>query len=151
LLALIDAGGAVVAKSELMDLVWPGTAVEENNLTVESRASRRALGEDRRLVLTIAGRGYRFAGELDAGRGFRAEMSAVPQRVPSAKVVLAVIDEYLVEFMGDLIRAATRTRAELDLGSMRERTEIARLLSVLRRACRSRNTNANPNSPGNLT
>ena len=79
LLALIDAGGAVVAKSELMDLVWPGTAVEENNLAVQVHALRRALGEDRRLVLTVAGRGYRFAGELHAGRGSQAEMSAVPR------------------------------------------------------------------------
>ena len=79
LLALIDAGGAVVAKSELMDLVWPGTAVEENNLAVQIHALRRALGEDRRLVLTVAGRGYRFAGELHAGRGTQAEMPAVPR------------------------------------------------------------------------
>jgi TolB-like protein/Tfp pilus assembly protein PilF len=67
LLALIDAGGAVVAKSELMDLGWPGTAVEENNLSVQIHALRRALGEDRRMIVTIAGRGYRFAGELRAG------------------------------------------------------------------------------------
>lgn len=67
LLALIDAGGAVVAKSELMDLGWPGTAVEENNLSVQIHALRRALGEDRRMIVTVAGRGYRFAGELRAG------------------------------------------------------------------------------------
>ena len=67
LLALIDAGGAVVAKSELMDLVWPGTAVEENNLSVQIHTLRRALGEDRRMIVTVAGRGYRFAGELRAG------------------------------------------------------------------------------------
>jgi len=67
LLALIDAGGAVVAKSELMDLVWPGTAVEENNLSVQIHTLRRALGKDRRMIVTVAGRGYRFAGELRAG------------------------------------------------------------------------------------
>jgi adenylate cyclase len=67
LLALIDASGAVVAKSELMDLVWPGTAVEENNLSVQIHTLRRALGEDRRMIVTVAGRGYRFAGELRAG------------------------------------------------------------------------------------
>ena len=50
LVALIDAGGAVVAKSELMDLVWPGSAVEENNLSVQIHALRRALGEDRRMI-----------------------------------------------------------------------------------------------------
>jgi DNA-binding winged helix-turn-helix (wHTH) protein len=79
LLALIDAGGVVVAKSELMDLVWPGTAVEENNLAVQIHALRRALGEDRRLVLRVAGRGYRFAGELHTGRGSEAEMPTVPR------------------------------------------------------------------------
>src|SRR5215831_7597053 len=67
LLALIDAGGSVVAKSELMDLVWPGTAVEENNLSVQIHTLRRALGEDRRMIVTVAGRGYRFAGALRAG------------------------------------------------------------------------------------
>ena len=67
LLALIDAGGAVVAKSELMDLVWPSTAVEENNLSVQIHTLRRALGKDRRMIATVAGRGYRFAGELRAG------------------------------------------------------------------------------------
>ena len=67
LLALIDAGGEVVAKSELMDLAWPGTAVEENNLSVQIHTLRRALGKDRRMIVTVAGRGYRFAGELRAG------------------------------------------------------------------------------------
>ena len=67
LLALIDAGGAMVTKSELMDLVWPGTAVEENNLSVQIHTLRRALGKDRRMIVTVAGRGYRFAGELRAG------------------------------------------------------------------------------------
>jgi len=67
LLALIDGGGEVVAKSELMDLAWPGTAVEENNLSVQIHALRRVLGRDRRMIVTVAGRGYRFAGELRAG------------------------------------------------------------------------------------
>jgi adenylate cyclase len=57
----------VVAKSELMDLAWPDTAVEENNLSVQIHALRRVLGRDRRMIVTVAGRGYRFAGELRAG------------------------------------------------------------------------------------
>jgi hypothetical protein len=35
LLALIDAGGAVVTKDELLDRVWSGVIVEENNLHVQ--------------------------------------------------------------------------------------------------------------------
>jgi TolB-like protein len=77
LLALIDANGGVITKPELMDLVWPGTAVEENNLAVQIHALRRALGEDRKLVMTVAGRGYRFVGELRTERA-QAETSPLP-------------------------------------------------------------------------
>jgi DNA-binding winged helix-turn-helix (wHTH) protein len=35
LLALIDAGGKVVTKDELLDRVWSGFVVEENNLHVQ--------------------------------------------------------------------------------------------------------------------
>jgi TolB-like protein/Flp pilus assembly protein TadD len=78
LLALVDAEGAVVPKPELMDLVWPGTAVEENNLAVQIHALRRVLGENRKLVLTVAGRGYRFAGELRTEHRTQAEVSTAP-------------------------------------------------------------------------
>jgi TolB-like protein len=85
LLALIDADGAVVTKSELMDRVWPGTAVEESNLSVQIHALRRALGEDRQLIQTVAGRGYRFVGELRIAASVEANTEAVP---PLSIVVL---------------------------------------------------------------
>jgi TolB-like protein len=62
LLALVEARGELVSKNALLDRVWPGTVVEENNLQVQMSALRKALGEDaNRLIVTIAGRGYRFA------------------------------------------------------------------------------------------
>src|SRR5215469_11308779 len=64
LLALVEAGGALVTKSELMERVWPNLAVEENNLAVQISALRRALGNDRQLIRTVAGRGYRFVGAV---------------------------------------------------------------------------------------
>ena len=64
LLALIDRAGTLVTKSELIELGWPGQAVEENNVQVQIHALRRALGRDRDLIQTVAGRGYRFVGEL---------------------------------------------------------------------------------------
>src|SRR6516165_5128893 len=64
LLALIDRAGVLVTKSELMERGWPGQAVEENNVQVQIHALRRALGRDRGLIQTVAGRGYRFVGEL---------------------------------------------------------------------------------------
>ena len=66
LLALIDGAGMLVTKSELLDRGWPGQAVEENNVQVQIHALRHALGRDRDLIQTVAGRGYRFVGELRA-------------------------------------------------------------------------------------
>jgi non-specific serine/threonine protein kinase len=58
LLALIDGRDRVVGKSELLDRVWPGVIVEENNLQVQVSTLRKILGAQ--AVATIPGRGYRF-------------------------------------------------------------------------------------------
>ena len=59
LLCLIEHRDRVVTKSELLELVWPGVVVEENNLTVHVSALRKLLGAQ--AVATVPGRGYRFA------------------------------------------------------------------------------------------
>jgi predicted ATPase/DNA-binding winged helix-turn-helix (wHTH) protein len=64
LAALIEAGGAVLEKDELMSRVWPGRIVEENSLQAQISALRKALGVDRDLIRTVAGRGYQFTGEM---------------------------------------------------------------------------------------
>ena len=56
--ALIERRERVVTKEELLDLVWPGLVVEENNLQVQVSALRKILGND--AIATVAGRGYRF-------------------------------------------------------------------------------------------
>ncbi|WP_306805642.1 winged helix-turn-helix domain-containing protein [Caballeronia sp. BR00000012568055] len=61
LAVLAAADGALVSKNELMRLVWPDVIVEENNLQVHMSALRKALGENRGLVQTVSGRGYRLA------------------------------------------------------------------------------------------
>ena len=60
LMVLIEAGGALVTHDELQSRVWPGIAVARDNLKVQIFALRRALGEDRELIRTENGRGYRF-------------------------------------------------------------------------------------------
>jgi DNA-binding winged helix-turn-helix (wHTH) protein len=57
LVALIDAGGGVIDKDALMRRVWPDRIVEENNLQAQISALRKALGVDRDLIRTVAGRG----------------------------------------------------------------------------------------------
>jgi len=72
LCVLIERREAVVGKEELLAAVWPGRVVEENNLTQAIAALRRAFGvsaHDRRFLVTVPGRGYRFVATLaeDAG------------------------------------------------------------------------------------
>jgi TolB-like protein/DNA-binding winged helix-turn-helix (wHTH) protein/Tfp pilus assembly protein PilF len=63
LLVLLQNSGQVVTKDELMKAVWPDSFVEESNLTQTIFVLRKALGEnlDQRYILTVQGRGYRFA------------------------------------------------------------------------------------------
>ncbi len=68
LLALVRRHGELVTKDELMAEVWPGIAVDENNLHVHVSALRKVLGAagtDQRCILTVAGRGYRFVAPID--------------------------------------------------------------------------------------
>lgn len=87
------AGGRIVSKDELMETVWPDTVVEENNIHVQLSAIRKALGLDRKLIVTVPGRGYQLAMlETHAGamqttapeRGAQPE----PGHAPSSDAVL---------------------------------------------------------------
>lgn len=67
LLHLVEHSGEVVDKRLLMSTVWPNVIVEENNLNQCIVAIRKALGEsasDRRFLLTIPGRGFKFVGPV---------------------------------------------------------------------------------------
>ncbi len=67
LLALVENGGRLLTKDDLLNLVWPDQIVEESNLSVHMSALRKALGEhrdQRRFVLTEPGRGYRFVADV---------------------------------------------------------------------------------------
>jgi TolB-like protein/DNA-binding winged helix-turn-helix (wHTH) protein/tetratricopeptide (TPR) repeat protein len=64
LLALLAANpGRLITKAELMETIWAEQFVEENNLTVQMSALRKALAEDRsspQILRTVPGKGYIF-------------------------------------------------------------------------------------------
>jgi TolB-like protein/DNA-binding winged helix-turn-helix (wHTH) protein/Tfp pilus assembly protein PilF len=67
LLVLVDESGRTIGKDELLEKVWPGTVVEENNLNQNITALRKSLGDSRQesqYVATIPGVGYRFVAEV---------------------------------------------------------------------------------------
>ena len=64
LLVLVRRSQEVVTKDDLMKQVWPDTFVEEANLSRNIFLLRKALGEspqDHQYIVTVPGRGYRFA------------------------------------------------------------------------------------------
>ena len=72
LAALLDANGAIVRKEALMDAAWPGTLVEEGNLSVQIAALRRALGERQdgeEWIATVPRVGYRLVESRDEFEG----------------------------------------------------------------------------------
>jgi predicted ATPase/DNA-binding winged helix-turn-helix (wHTH) protein len=55
---LVEQHDRVLGRDELLDLVWPGLVVEDNNLRQHVSALRKLLGAA--AVVTVPGRGYRF-------------------------------------------------------------------------------------------
>ncbi len=63
LLVLVEHGGRLVEKNELMKTLWPDTFVEEGALTRNISDLRKALGEasnEQKYIDTVPKRGYRF-------------------------------------------------------------------------------------------
>jgi DNA-binding winged helix-turn-helix (wHTH) protein len=67
LVVLIRRSKEVVTKDDLLKTVWPDTFVEEANLSRNIFLLRKALGEtpqDHQYIVTVPGRGYRFAEDV---------------------------------------------------------------------------------------
>src|SRR5215204_6913461 len=67
LLVLVEESGRTVEKDELLEKVWAGTVVEENNLNQNITTLRKSLGDSRQeshYIATIPGVGYRFVAEV---------------------------------------------------------------------------------------
>ena len=64
---LLERHGELVGKDEIMAAVWPDIVVTEANLTVHVSTLRRMLGAGESgtsWIQTVAGRGYRFVGDV---------------------------------------------------------------------------------------
>jgi len=131
LVALIQSGGRLLTKDELMRQVWPDSFVEEANLTVNISALRKALGEisgGQQHIETVPKRGYRFIApviEYQEGPtpdppvqtyrvelGLSAATSASPVRVRpwwvAAGIVLAAVIVSLVVMSRRQVRLTDR-------------------------------------------
>ena len=62
----------LVSKDEIVEKVWHGRIVSEAAISTRIKAARQAIGDDgrqQRLIRTVHGRGFRFAGQVDFAPG----------------------------------------------------------------------------------
>lgn len=84
LLFLLERAGEVVTKDEILAAVWPDAFVEENNLTQQISAIRKAVGDSAREhkhIATIPGRGYCFVAPVRSTAVSTAEFRLSPETV----------------------------------------------------------------------
>ncbi len=82
LVALVAHAGSLVSKHDLLERVWPGLVVEENNLQVQVSSLRKLLGPG--ALATIPGRGYRFEMPVEVAAAPAQEAKAVRAPPPSS-------------------------------------------------------------------
>src|SRR5688500_13733286 len=87
LVVLLRHAGRLLTKEELLQAVWPDTAVEEANLTVNVSTLRRLLaGSDATpYIETVPRRGYRFVEKVEIERETEALFDARPERLLTAR------------------------------------------------------------------
>ena len=154
LVALVERAGNLVDKNVLLDRVWPGLVVEENNLQVQVSALRKVLGTG--AIATVAGSGYRFTLPIEAEVLPRATQP--PARPPAAdstdKPSIAVLpfvntsddaaNEYFADGLAEELlnvlskirglRVASRTSAfsfkgaKVDIPTMAQKLNVATIL-----------------------
>ena len=85
---LVQRAGQPVTKEELLEGVWPGSFVEEGNLTQQVYTLRKALGERSGAIVTLPGRGYQFAARVYPVVGNIAEESTNLAEPAPARLVV---------------------------------------------------------------
>ncbi len=91
LLALVAQPGHLLTKHELLDRVWPGVVVEENNLATQISSLRKVLGGE--VITTIPGRGYRFSAALHGLNGHEPRPATLfGHEEPAAPAALPAVD-----------------------------------------------------------
>src|SRR6516162_6764530 len=75
LLFLVRNPERLITKDQIMEAVWPGSFVEEGNITVLISTLRKVLGETEvgPYITTVPKKGYRFTATVRVGTGTKAE------------------------------------------------------------------------------
>jgi adenylate cyclase len=120
LAALVVRRERVVPKDELIEVVWPGLVVEENNLQVQISALRKILGAQ--AIATVPGRGYQFTlAALPPNAAVTAPLRSAAAAPPVSRLLVAddnKVNRLLLcrslELMGHDVASADNGRTALD-------------------------------------
>ena len=104
LVELIKARGTVLSKDELINRVWPDRVIDENNLQIQISALRKALGPDRDLIHTVAGRGYHFTGEIFGAKIAAPGDSSLPRTNLPGSIVQLIGRDQEINRITDLLK-----------------------------------------------
>ena len=119
LAALLRAPGEAITKTALMDAAWPGTAVEESNLSVQIAALRKLIGaanDGGEWIATVPRVGYRFSGAVSGTNAPDESANAADVRPLIAVLPFGIVSEepgkeYLADgITDDIITALARYR-----------------------------------------
>jgi DNA-binding winged helix-turn-helix (wHTH) protein/predicted ATPase len=108
---LVDHGGQLVTKRQLLDAAWQGTFVGDSVLKTTIRQLREAMGDDvesPQFIQTVHRRGYRFVGVIDAVRAEFEVATPGPAQSPGRDVLGR--DSDLAKLQGWLDRALAGER-----------------------------------------
>ncbi len=95
LLFMVEHHGTVLDKERLMEAVWPDSIVEENNLSQNISKLRQVFGETpgmHRFVVTVPGRGYRFAADVTILNGIPEDTERSPAEADAPLVQAAALE-----------------------------------------------------------
>ena len=142
LLLLVQHAGRLLEKEELMNRLWPDTAVEEANLTQNVFEVRKALGEvpgEQRFIATVARRGYRFVADVRAigdeasarddvavGNG-QSKPLVGPERFARRTVTYAGVAATVLLLLGTGLYVASRRPAPVVAGTKSSPLRLTRL------------------------
>lgn len=109
---LVRKSGSLISKDELLEKVWEGAFVEENNLDKTISALRRTLGEkrgERVFIETVRKQGYRFVAEVarvENKEEVLAENSPVNSLPPTTAAKISDNHHYAFERRGNVLAVA---------------------------------------------
>lgn len=131
LLALVERREHVVEFDELLDQVWPGLAVEENNLSVQISALRKLVGNQ--AITTVRGRGYQFTAPVTEIT--HAQHAAVAGGLPAERLTLPTFAReqgVVLAYLADRGTALGPMPAPIGTGHVVRRSESELLLAFPR-------------------